>query len=417
MRIKYKIITFCKKFSRIILPYKIYFMIKKIYLIHFNKFNKLNKFDIEKSKYQFGVNLFCNNTQNSGGSLSKNLLEALVASDIPFNIIDFDNPENFNKMRNSINLYNVNLICLHAAANTKYVLPLFDINYTHHYNIGYWAWELPEVPYEFCQGLEFIDEFWTLSNFCTCALSGRTTSPVLTIPPFPRVKHIDIINYGRKYFNIPEHLFIFCFVFDCMSFTERKNPDAVVESFIKVSSMFKNVGLILKYIYPESAKDYIDKIKSRLKGYKNVFYFENYMTPQELKTLISISGAFISLHRAEGFGLLPLEAMGLGVPVIATEWSGNMEYMNHKNTALVGCRLVPVEGRYVGSTPGDGQVWAEPDVEEAVAYMSRMITDAEWRNSLISHGLETARFFTVERTGRLMRERLEFLGLLNGISQ
>ncbi len=414
MNLRYITYKYGKCIAKTVLSEHIYDQVKQSY---YNFLNKNKTYQKKYSRYKSGINLFIHNTQNSGGVVGSLLQEALNIAQIPFRVIDLGNPERFNVRSNDDDLYNINLIVLHAASNTKYRLPLFNLNYKQHYNIGYWAWELSDVPDEFYNGLGLFNEFWAVSSFCANGLSKKVKVPVLTVPHYSSLMNENILSDWKRYFHINEGVFYFTFIFDCMSFTERKNPDAVVEAFIKVYSMFEKVGLILKYIYPESAKDYIDKIKSKLKGYENVFYFENFMTSQELRTLISISGAFISLHRAEGFGLLPLEAMGLGTPVIATEWSGNMEYMNHKNTALVGCRLVPVEGRYVGSTPGDGQVWAEPDVEEAVAYMSRMITDAEWRNSLISHGLETARFFTVERTGQLMRERLEFLGLLNGISQ
>lgn len=404
-------LTIIKYIAKSILPCKIYTFAKQNL---FNMWWRIKKITLIKKRYPSGVNFFCYETQNSGGSITRIILDALNASSIPYSIIDLSNPTEFNN-RQSKKIYNVNLICLHAAANTKYQIMKFNINYSHHYNIGYWAWELPEVPHPFYQNLEFVNEFWTISNFCSDALSKKSKKPVLTVPPFSHNKNADIIESGRNHFNIPENLFCFLFVFDCMSFTERKNPDAVIDSFIKIHSQFDNVGLILKYVYPEAAQKYIANMKLRLKEYKNIFYFENYMPQHELKTLLYISDAFISLHRAEGFGLLPLEAMGLGTPVIATEWSGNMEYMNHKNAALVGCRMVPVDGRYVGSTPGDGLMWAEPDVEEAATHMSRMITDEKWRESLIFHGLETAKSLTTEKTGRLMRDRLEFLGLLNPI--
>lgn len=409
----YLLHTHCKNFAKKMLPEKLYEKIKEIYFQCVKRKYKRSHICIhKKTKHPFGVNLFIHNTKNSGGIVAKLLQENLIASEIPFHIIDLDNPDYFNSNHKNFPLYNVNLIVLHAASNTKYRLNLFNMNFRHHCNIGYWAWELADVPDVLCDGLDLFDEFWTISTFCTTGLAKKITVPVLTMPCHATPSNTFIEN-GRKYFGIQENIFLFTFVFDCMSFVERKNPKAVIDAFVKASQCVSNIGLAIKYIYPEHAKDYIHDIKCILSQFKNVFYFEKFMTPIELNSLLQISDAFVSLHRAEGFGLLPLEAMSLGTPVIATEWSGNMEYMNHKNAALVGCSMSPVNGQYIGSTPGDGLMWAEPDVDEAADYMCRMVTDKSWRDSLIAHGLHTAKIHSADKTGVLMRNRLTFLGLSN----
>jgi glycosyltransferase involved in cell wall biosynthesis len=132
-----------------------------------------------------------------------------------------------------------------------------------------------------------------------------------------------------------------------------------------------------------------------------------------MRTLIHISDAVVSLHRSEGFGLVPLEAMAHGTPVISTAWSGNMEYMNHMNTSLVGYRMIPVNGEYFGSKPDDGLVWADPDIDEAAAHMRRIVSDNDWREKLITNGIYTANErFNVKTMSTIMRDRLKLLGLI-----
>ena len=97
--------------------------------------------------------------------------------------------------------------------------------------------------------------------------------------------------------------------------------------------------------------------------------------------LMAASDIVISLHRSEGFGLVPAQAMHLGKPVIATAWSGNLEFMTKRNSALVSYSLVPVhdpEGAFVA----DGQMWADADVEEAAAWLRRLAGDADLRAAL-----------------------------------
>ena len=91
----------------------------------------------------------------------------------------------------------------------------------------------------------------------------------------------------------------------------------------------------------------------------------------------------LSLHRAEGFGLVLAEAMLLGKPVIATGWSGNMGFMDAASAATVGYRLVPVEdARQVYRD----SYWAEPDVADAAAHLRRLADDAETRAAMGARG-------------------------------
>jgi glycosyltransferase involved in cell wall biosynthesis len=86
----------------------------------------------------------------------------------------------------------------------------------------------------------------------------------------------------------------------------------------------------------------------------------------------------LSLHRGEGFGLVLAEAMLLGKPVVATGWSGNTDFMDATNAALVGYRLVPArDDRLVYRG-----LWAEPDVEEAALLLRKLADDADLRRDL-----------------------------------
>jgi glycosyltransferase involved in cell wall biosynthesis len=90
-----------------------------------------------------------------------------------------------------------------------------------------------------------------------------------------------------------------------------------------------------------------------------------------LLRLIAEADCYVSLHRAEGFGYTMAEAMSYGVPIIASNYSGNLEYMSPQNSFLVPCREV-----FVKSAEGPfqrGSVWGEPDIDVAAALMRRVI--------------------------------------------
>jgi Glycosyl transferases group 1 len=88
-----------------------------------------------------------------------------------------------------------------------------------------------------------------------------------------------------------------------------------------------------------------------------------------------VCDAYVSLHRAEGLGLTMAEAMAEGKPVIATGYSGNLEFMDDDVAFLVRSNLEPI-GLGVDPYPPDAR-WAEPDLEHAAAQMRRVFDDRE----------------------------------------
>ncbi|HEX7057249.1 MAG TPA: glycosyltransferase, partial [Bacilli bacterium] len=120
---------------------------------------------------------------------------------------------------------------------------------------------------------------------------------------------------------------------------------------------------------------------------------------------------FVSLHRAEGFGLVIAEAMYFGKPVIATGWSGNMDFMNHMNSAIVNYNLTQI-GHDVGPYKAP-QIWAEPDIHHAAELMRQMVGDPDWRNAIAQAGRQTInQHYSPEAVGNRMRQRLQKNGLI-----
>jgi glycosyltransferase involved in cell wall biosynthesis len=76
---------------------------------------------------------------------------------------------------------------------------------------------------------------------------------------------------------------------------------------------------------------------------------------------------YVSLHRSEGFGLTLAEAMAMGKPVIATKYSGNLEFMNSTNSLLVDAEIVETDRSY-GPYPR-GTRWADPNINLAANFM------------------------------------------------
>lgn len=116
----------------------------------------------------------------------------------------------------------------------------------------------------------------------------------------------------------------------------------------------------------------------------NTIVIDRQLTYAETLSLNASCDVYVSLHRSEGLGLNLLQAMTLGRPVIATGWSGNMDFMTPEDSCLVGYALVPVRATHYAYRPeaiGPGQVWAEPSIAEA-AWMRRLADDESLRRRI-----------------------------------
>ncbi len=116
-------------------------------------------------------------------------------------------------------------------------------------------------------------------------------------------------------------------------------------------------------------------------GATNVRIIDTLLSKPDMTGLIAASDIVISLHRSEGFGLVPAEAMALGKPVVATAWSGNIDFMTERNSALVTYTLVPVIDPE-HSFSADGQCWADANIDHAAEWLSRLGSNAELRERM-----------------------------------
>jgi len=100
--------------------------------------------------------------------------------------------------------------------------------------------------------------------------------------------------------------------------------------------------------------------------------------------------------------------MYLGKPVIATAYSGNLDFMNEDNSYLVGFNLVSLgKDQYVFP---EGQVWAEARIDQAVSFMCRLVDHPEeGRERGIIASRHIRQFFSYRAIGLRYRARLEQL--------
>lgn len=275
------------------------------------------------------------------------------------------------------------------------------------YNIIYPLWELERYPAEWARQLERFDEVWAPSQFIRNSITKAVSIPVHHMPLACEVHFSSFL--GRRYFGIPEDRYVFFFFFDFTSYLERKNPLAVVEAFDRLmrDRPHAEVALVIKLNSSQHRPQDFAEFKRRISPYADcVHIIDKVLSNNEMKNLIRCCDCFVSLHRSEGFGLGLSEAMYLGKPVIATGYSGNMDFTNQDNALLVDFSLIPVA---LGSYPhGEGQVWADPDVDQAARHMVRLVDDADFGRALGKRASRHIRqHFSYCAAGRNYRTRVE----------
>ena len=254
----------------------------------------------------------------------------------------------------------------------------FDENlWNERYNIAFWLWELEEFPNEWTPAINLVDEIWTPSEFASESVRKVTDKPVVTIPY--NVTAETEAKYDRKYFNLPEDKFLFLVMFDANSTMMRKNPLGAIEAYKKAFSPDDDsVGIVIKTNNAKEKK--LEPVKQLLEGYKNVYFITDILEKKAVNSLIADVDVFVSLHRAEGFGLVMAEAMLNGTVCIATNWSSNTEFMNKDVACMVDYSFITLEKDM--SPYRKGAKWADANTDEAAGYMKRLSTDKVFYDDL-----------------------------------
>jgi glycosyl transferase family 1 len=270
--------------------------------------------------------------------------------------------------------------------------------------IGIWGWETNSIPARWQRAFALVDEIWVYSRFMAENIGAVAPVPVLTLPPpVPR----PITSSAPLRLGVSGG-YLFLFVFDYLSTIQRKNPVGLIEAFRRAFEPGEGPQLLIKTINAPLRPLADEAVLWAAHGREDIHVVDRSLSSEDLGSLMAACDCYVSLHRAEGFGLTMAEAMALGKPVIATGYSGNVDFMNGENSYLVDytigrvgpdCEIYPPEGE-----------WAEPDIEHAAELMRlvyRKPGEAAGRGARAAEDI--ARTLSADATGTAMRRRLQEL--------
>jgi len=300
------------------------------------------------------------------------------------------------------NPYRINIIHLNEESKDFFV-KLCPSYASGKYNVGIWYWELPKYPKQWKDRFGYYDELWVTSSFMEEALSE---SPI----PVSKIRYPLAIPKGMNRSQAKERYslgdrFVFLFVFDFNSYLERKNPHGLLRAFQKAFDKEDKALLVLNGINAGRHPAEFQLLKEAANG-QNVLLLENCLSPEQYYALFSACDCYASLHRAEGLGLPMAEAMSLGKPVIATGYSGNMEFMDNENSLLVEFDLVQLKETH--GPYEKGNLWADPDLEHAARLVRWVYENEESAEKIGSKArLDIERKLNPELSAQEIKERLQ----------
>lgn len=232
------------------------------------------------------------------------------------------------------------------------------------YRIAYWAWELDAIPEEWVDLAPLLDCIWAPTQFVADAFRKRMPLPVHEVLPGVELGEIEPV--AKAELGIPPGNYVFMFMFDMCSQMVRKNPLGVIEAFRRAFGRHEKATLVIKVSRGRSHPQEFAQLEEAARE-AGVILVDEVLSRARAYGFIEMCDCFVSLHRAEGFGLCLAEAMLMGKPAIATNYSGNLAFMHSGNSLLVDYELTEI----AADNPiyPAGNHWAEPSIEHAAAQM------------------------------------------------
>ena len=385
-----------------------------------------DQYEIRKSKNNFtflpapakaGINIVGYLCAETGlGESVRTLVKSIRTTKIQHSLINYklycleDNDKRFEKEFVKTNKYNVNIIVINPNDLDTVISDLGKKFFSNRYNIGYWAWELPEIPTEWKKYENCFDEFWVPSKFVKRAIIKKINRHVEVVPHSIEIKSFE--KRERNHFGLDNENFLFSFIFDYNSLPERKNPTAIVRSFKKAFNENENVSLVIKCSNSKNYSAHHELLLREVGEDERIKIMNKHFTRDEIYSLLDISDAYVSLHRSEGFGLTMAEAMSLEKPVICTNYSGNIDFAKENNSFLVGYKKTLLEENIGPYKKGDE--WAEPDIDEAAEFMRKIYENKELMNEIGNRGREYIHDnFSPKVIGKIIENRFEQISQIN----
>ena len=341
------------------------------------------------------------------GESARLLVAALTACDVPCSTTPVDRFAQSRATTAPVSdgggqVFDTTVLCVNADLTPAVAAAVPELT-ERSYRIGMWYWEVEDFPATQHGGFAFVDEVWVATDFVRQAIEPHSPVPVQTIsPPLPQRHGMPTLT--REDLGLPDRPYLL-FSFDFLSTAERKNPLGLVAAFSAAFAPDEGPLLVIKSINADRRPAQAEQLRLTAAGRPDILLMEQYLDASARDALVAHCAAYVSLHRSEGLGLTMAEAMAWGKPVIATGYSGNLQFMTEENSFLVPWTPTAIP---VGAEPyPPGGVWAEPDLDAAAALLRQLVDEPEVAAARGARAAaDIARLHSPEVAGRAVAARL-----------
>ncbi|MBP2314227.1 glycosyltransferase [Azospirillum soli] len=338
------------------------------------------------------------------GTAALGTLEALAAAGVPTTAVDLDRPAPAARVMpdHPVTIVHTNPDALLDAARWGKAGPLSQTLFQDRLAIGCWAWESSTTfPESWRRAYALFDEIWVPSRFAAESLAVQAPVPVVVMP---HVVAPPVPALTRRDLGLPETGFLFAFSFDELSGFTRKNPLGLIEAFKQAFPQDDGRAVLVIKARTLSAANRA-RLLAAAEGRPSIILREGSESREAALALLATCDAYVSLHRSEGFGLTIAEAMHFAKPVIATGYSGNLDFMAPDCAYSVPYRLITTEADE-GYYPR-GTLWAEPDLSVAADLLRTIAAEPEEAREVGRRAAAHVRAtLSAEAVGKRMRERI-----------
>ncbi len=370
------------------------------------------------------------NSRSGLGQATRLSIRALEAAGVAVETVDFvlDNPaprgDQYASVTPSPAPFAVNLLHLNAESLPLAPAYMAPSTFAGAYNIGYFFWELPQPALCHHLALHQLDEVWVSSEYNRDTYAPHSEHPVCKVGM--AVEETDAamlkpVEEVRAAYGLPTSATVFIVTFDSYSFMARKNPIGALRAFraafpqggedvrlvVKTHNLLANLGEV-------NAEALRREVLSLCSSDPRIVLINETLAHEEVMSLKRACDVYVSLHRSEGWGFGMIEGMQLGLPSIATGFSGNMEFCTDETAWLVPwTKTFLAPDQYIFFNPGD--YWAEPNIAAAAQMMRAAAADrkATRAKGAAAKAIVDARFSPAAVGARYL-ERLRAIGAAAG---
>lgn len=271
--------------------------------------------------------------------------------------------------------------------------------------IGMTVWETDAMPTQWRNILSHVMEVWLPCEFNIATFSRELRSPVFKLPH--AILPTDFngsVPEPHQFLKVSETDFVFYSIFE---WQDRKSPQGMMDAFLRAFSQQDEAVLLLK-VNPQAApvaERALHEARQKTRSAARVELRCQAWQDAQIEALHRRGDCYVSLHRGEGWGYPLFEAARRGTPVIATNYSGPLDYLSRENHYLVRCSVSPVRQPYVYYHPRMN--WAEPDFTHATELMRAVFENRHAAKMLAGAAAERIRRdYSLEAIGNLARARL-----------